>query len=334
MSDGFIDVWRRLIREDPGRQVEVGKGHPLTLFYGSDRGGRPLFFVICESKPGLVTLSDAVIVDRGVRTLDSRWTLSITLRDNRFADAFMRLGEDLVDSSRKGRNEAHALQLLVRTVERWKALFAYGSNQHLSLPAIRGLMGELWFGFFHLTQSVPPSTVIQAWTGPFGSPQDFNLPSGQSYEVKAIYPDAKSVRISSVEQLDPGSRSLELAVITVTDVDRSTDDAVSLPTVVERIETMLGDNVADADELHARIRALEVDIADTYYDDFWFFINACANYRVDIAFPAIRRTALNPAIDNVRYDVALHGIADFMSYTWAAGSEVTTEAHPVEDHKA
>jgi hypothetical protein len=322
MPEDFIDRWRELIRTEPGRQIEVG-GHPLELFYGSDRGGRPIFFVISDIKPGLVKLSDAVIVDRGVRTLDGRWTLSLTLRDNRFADVFMRLGDDLVDTSRGGHNVANALQLLVHTVERWKALFAYGPNRHLSLAAIRGLVGELWFGFFRIAKSVPASTVVRAWTGPFGSPQDFNLPSGQSYEVKTIHPDAKAVQITSAEQLDPGSRSLELAVVTVTDVDQSTVNALSLPTLVEEIETMLSGNAADTNELRTRIRALEVDITDTYYDDFWFLVNACSNYRVDIAFPAIKRTSLNPAIDKVRYDLGLHSIADFISSTWSAADETT-----------
>ncbi len=99
------------------------------------------FFVVSEAKPGLVTLSDAVVVDRGVRKIDGRWTLSLTLRDRRFVDAFMRLGDDLVDSSRLGgRNESHALQLLARAVEQWKELFKYGAGQRLSLSAIRGVV--------------------------------------------------------------------------------------------------------------------------------------------------------------------------------------------------
>ena len=112
----------------------------------------------------------------------------MALRDSRFVDVFMRLGDDLVDSSRNGHNEAHALQLFVHAVEQWKALFAYGPSRHLSLPAIRGLIGELWFGFFSLAKSTPASTVVHAWTGPFASPQDFNLPSGQSYEVNRSTP--------------------------------------------------------------------------------------------------------------------------------------------------
>ena len=96
MRDDLIDIWRRLIQEDPGRQIELDDGHPLRLFYGSDQRGRPIFFVISDIKPGLVKLSDAVVVDRGIRKLDDRWTLSLTLRDNRFAEVFMRLGDDLV----------------------------------------------------------------------------------------------------------------------------------------------------------------------------------------------------------------------------------------------
>ena len=101
--------------------------------------------------------------------------------------------------------------------------------------------------------------------------------------------------------------------------------------MVEQIETMLGDSVADADELRTRIKALEVDVTDTYYDDFWFRIEACSTYRVDVAFPAIRRTSLTPVVDNVRYDVALHGIADFMSSSWTAGS-ATTAGIGTDDH--
>ena len=316
MTERFIESWGRLIADEPGRQIEVGNNHPLNLFYGSDQGGRLLFFVISETKPGLVKLSDAVAIDRGIRKLDGRWTLSLTLRDRRFADEFMRLGDDLVDSSREGRNEAHALQLLSRAVEQWRALFALSAGEHLPLPAIRGLVGELWFGFFQIAASVPPSTVVHAWTGPFGSPQDFNLPSGESYEVKTIRGDSTTIRISSAEQLDPSVGSLELAVVTATDVEQSSLSAVSLPLLVSQVEALLSEHVADIDEFHAKIRSLGVDLGDTYYEDYWFRIDRCSTYRVDISFPSIRRSTLDPAVDNVRYEVLLHGIADHLVSTW------------------
>lgn len=320
MADDFVDAWRRMQIEYPGRQVEIDGGHPLRIFYGSNQLGQLIFFVISDTKPGLVSLSDAVVIERGIRTIDGRWTLSLTLRDGRFMDEFMRLGDDLVDNSRAGGNESHALQIMVRTVDEWRAFLSYGPNQHLSLPAIRGLLGELWFGFFRLAESVPPPTVVRAWTGPFASPQDFNLPTGQTYEVKTIYPDAKSVQISSAEQLDPGLRSLELVVVTLLETCRSDDDALSLPTAVQLIETMLGER--DAGELRMRLKALGVDVTDSYYDDFWFRVGSCITYRVDAEFPSIRRTSLNLAISDVRYEIALSAIADFKSSTWIIDNHI------------
>ena len=319
MTEGFIGSWGRLIGEEPGRQIEVENNHPLRLFYGSDQLGHPLFFVISDTKPPLVRLSDAVIVERGVRQLDGRWTLSLTLRDRRFRDEFIRLGDDLVDSSRGGSNESQALQLLVRAVEEWKALFSYSSG-HLSLPAIRGVFGELWFGFYRLTESFSPSAVVRAWDGPFGSPQDFKLPSGESFEVKTIHADSSSVRISSAEQLEVSIGSLDLAVVALSDVDEATPSAMSLPQIVQHAEEMLSSNLADVDELNARIRSLGVDVGDTYYEEYWFRVDTCDTYRVEASFPSIRRSKLNPAVDNVRYEIALRGIAEYQSSTWPSSA--------------
>jgi hypothetical protein len=325
MPEGFVEEWERLIRLEPGRQVEVGGGHPLWLMYGSDQTQRPIFFVISNVKPGLVSLSDVVEVQRGLRSVDSRWTLSLTLRDSRFISEFIRLGNELIDSTSSGCNESHALQLLVEAVKHWKGLFSYSPPQQLSKSQIRGLLGEMWFGFDRLTESFETTTILQAWGGPFGSPQDFNLPSGQAFEVKTVYSDAKSVRISSAEQLDVDNRVLELAVVTLTDVDESSAGAISLPTMVQHVDDIL--DAADHEELIRRLRALAVDITDTFYGDFWFRVDACTTYRIDRAFPAIRRSSLSPVIDDVQYDLALYGITDFTASSWRPGRDAADDAN-------
>jgi hypothetical protein len=331
MPEGFIESWDRLLREEAGRQVEVGGGHPLRLMYGSDLARRPLFFVISDLKPGLVQLSDAVDVERGVRSIDDRWTLSLTLRDDRFISEFLQVGNDLIDSTRVGYNEAHALQLFVEALGHWKALFSQTPPEQLSKSGIRGLIGEMWFGFDRLTESFPPDVVLKAWDGPFKSPQDFNLSSAQSYEVKTVYSDTKSIPISSAEQLDVENRALELAVVTLTDVDESTPGAISLPTLVQRVDDML--SIVERQELRNRLRELRVDITDVYYTDFWFRIDACTTYRVDSGFPAIRRSSLNPVIDNVHYNIALYGIADYTTSTWIAGASTLSTADGAADNR-
>lgn len=315
MPEGFIENWDRLITQDPGRQIEVGGGHPLWLMYGSDQEQRPLFFVISDMKPGLVQMSDAVEVQRRKRSVDGRWTLSLTLREARLTSQFLQLGNHLVDSTADANNEAHGLKLLVDAISHWKGLFASRSTLQLTRSEIRGFLGELWFGFNRLVESFPARTVVISWGGPFGKPQDFNLPTGQAFEVKTVHPDAGRVQISSAEQLDVAQQTLELAVISMSDVDESTEDAVNLPMMVDRAFNSL--ESTDHEELRSRLREMGVDIADTYYVDFWFRVDSCTTYRVDFDFPAIRKSSLSPVIDNVKYELELPGIADFIVSRWA-----------------
>jgi hypothetical protein len=229
----------------------------------------------------------------------------------------MQVGHEVIEATRNGYNEAHALQLFVEALGHWKALFSHSPLEQLSKSGIRGLIGEMWFGFDRLTESFTPAAVLNAWRGPYKSPQDFNLTSGQSYEVKTVYSDTKSIPISSAEQLDVDNRALELAVVTLTDVDESSPGAISLPTLVQHVDDML--SVTDCEELRKRLRELRVDITDAYYTDFWFRVDACTTYRVDSGFPAIRRSSLNPVIDNVHYNIALYGIAGYTTSTWNGG---------------
>ena len=314
MPEGFIDDWDRIIEADPGRQIEVGAGHPLWLMYGSDQEQRPLFFVISDTKPGWVQMSDAVEVQRRKRTVDGRWTLSLTLRDGRLRSEFLQLGNHLVDSTSTGNNEAHGLRLLIDAISHWKGLFAYRSPQQLTRAEIRGFIGELWFGFNRLVESFPRQTVLTSWGGPFGTPQDFNFPNGQAFEVKTVHPDAGRVRISSAEQLDVEQQRLELAIVTMSDVDESTEGAVTLPMMVDRVFNSL--TGSEHEELRHRLRQMQIDIADTYYADFWFRIDSCTTYRVTPDFPAIRKSAISPVIDNVKYDLSIPKIGDFIEAGW------------------
>jgi hypothetical protein len=91
---------------------------------------------------------------------------------------------------------------------------------------------------------------------------------------------------------------------------------VSLPAAVRLAEAVVDPTGTRTDPFHDQFKALEFDVADPYYDDFWFRPVACQTYRVDVAFPAIRRVALDAAINEVRYRIALHAITDFTTSVW------------------
>lgn len=311
MIDSFVGGWKVLLATPGSGKKEVDADHPLRLVYGATDNGEALFFSITETKPGLPDLSSVVEVERGVRKIDGKWTLSLTLRDARFQEVFMRLCEDLARRSATAISEPQAMNYFLAGVAEWKQLLRNPLDDRLSLEEIRGLVAELWFGFRHLSQHHSVGTVLAAWTGPMGSPQDFNFPGGRTFEVKSAYTDTKSIRVSSAEQLDVGDRQLTLAVVGVERSASGLPNALSLPSLVAEVEARVRAE-ASVTDLYQRLDALRLSIADEYYSDFWFEITSLRSFQVTPEFPAIRRSHLTAGVEDVTYSVMLSSMTAFL----------------------
>jgi hypothetical protein len=60
----------------------------------------------------------------------------------------------------------------------------------LSVALLRGLIGELVVLERRVLPEFGPDDAVSAWTGPLGTPHDFQLPTGLKIEVKALDHDA------------------------------------------------------------------------------------------------------------------------------------------------
>jgi hypothetical protein len=311
MTSSFVEEWSTLLSRPSLGKREVDAGHSIRLVYGADEVGRPIFFSISSVKPGLPDFSRAVRIERGVRAIDGRWTLSMTLTDMRFTEVYLRLCEDLVRRTENAASEISAMNQLLIGLSEWKDLFHDSLDQRPTLGKIRGLVAELWFGFDYLLASAPIREILPAWTGPFGSPQDYNFSSGSSFEVKSIHTDSRDVHISSAEQLDPGERQLMLAAVTLTQVLPSTPESVSVLSLVRAILENLSHADVPPRMLHDRLEALGVDLSDTSYSEHWFRIVKCQLFDVNARFPAVRRSELPIGIGSVEYTLSLSALAPF-----------------------
>ena len=310
MAEDFGAAWRALISARASAKVEVDPTHPLRLLYGVDDYGRALFFAISSRKPPVPEVSQDVAVSLGHRA-DGRWTLVLTLLDSSLFEVFAKLCNDLVDRSRTDGDENQALEALLAALSQWKELLRPARPDHLSMEALRGLMGELWFGFIHLGAFIAPEAVLAAWKGPLGGPQDFEFTTGHSFEVKAVHTNAAAVRISSAQQLDALHRHLRLAVVTLDTCDVSATGAVTLPVLVDKIRASLHAG-ADGRPLFDRIlRDYPVDPNDPYYADMAFRAVTHQEFAVSDKFPAIRASTLDAGIRDVRYRLDLNTIAPF-----------------------
>lgn len=307
MNESLADKWRLLLRR-PGAKSEVDASHPLRFIYGSDELGRPLLFVITARKPALPELSAAVEVVRGVRAIDGRWTLSMTLVDSSYRDVFFVFANDLVTRSGGVDTEAAALQDLYIVLRQWKRLFSGAPQQGLSRQELRGLMGELWYGFVLSADTRSASEVLDAWRGPFGADQDFRFVLGDVVEVKTAWPNGTEVEIASADQLDVDD--MRLRVMFLDETASPTDDSFTLSEMLGRVKVNLGTDVSALAGLEERLRRLRVgDPAD--YDDVHFLLAGWSEYMLSSGCPRIRRSLLDPAIDAVSYSLSLHGLAPF-----------------------
>jgi Putative PD-(D/E)XK family member, (DUF4420) len=309
MTETFIARWRQIL-DDPGAgKSEVDASHPLRFIFGVDQAARPLLFVITAEKPPMPDLSGVIAVDRGQRTRDGMWTLSLTLTDNRFLDTYLQFASDLVNRTSAARTESEGLIRVLTVVNEWKRLFTSGTRALLGETALRGVIAELWFGFRVLVRQENVAAIAKAWKGPLGGDQDFVFAFGRRYEVKSLHVDSDTIRISSAEQLD--AEDLTLASVTLEECGHDHAGALSLPTIVAEIRQELADGPDAAVAFDQCLSALGADVGDSHYADRWFAVKECIEYTVTPEFPAIRRSTIPAGITLVVYDIAISMVTRF-----------------------
>jgi hypothetical protein len=318
MTDAFISRWRNIIAQPESGKFEVDSRHPLRFIVGVDDRDQPLIFVIVNQKPPMPELYGVISVERRQRASDGKWTLALSLTDRRFLEAYLQFAADLVNRTADAGSEAEGVATLLRVVSEWKRLLARGPRAPLSESALRGLIGELWFGFRMLLREATASKVALAWRGPYGSHQDYAFPLGLRYEVKSRHVDSEAVRISSLEQLDVDE--LIVATVTLVEIEPGTAEAINLPTLVARIRADLARTPDALIAFDGGLDALEVDPGDSHYADHWYVVSECAEYRISPDFPSIRRSTLPASIVAATYDIGISAIEDFMTARWRPDS--------------
>ena len=278
------------------------------MLIGVSPVGRPYFVVITSGPVGLPDLPGAIEVTRRKRGTDGRWTLTLELQVRYLTDAFVSLLGELATKSAATPDEPAALRVFLQTLDEWRELLTW-STERLSETALRGLVAELWFGFFSGEHRHSPTETAQAWQGPLGGAQDFQFLSPSfRYEVKSVRPSRTEVEISSAEQLD--GDNIRLAVVTLEEVDPASP-GLTLPSLVHTIRTTLNQGDARA-EFNRKFAALGIDLDDPWYADHAYTVRRLRLFEVPGEFPALRRSQLPEAIGRTMYHLDTDEISRFV----------------------
>jgi hypothetical protein len=176
------------------------------------------------------------------------------------------------------------------------------------MSKLRGFIGEL--RLLHLAADTHGAeTAVRAWAGPYSAPQDFALP-GKWIEVKATYPTARTLRVTSADQLAaPGE--LLLAVFTLAALVPE-QHGVSAGSLVAEFEARLTrDSLSEALlEFGKRLSAAGFD-RTAQYAAVGFREDALHFFGVAGSFPRLTPSDLPAGIAECAYDLELGALSPF-----------------------
>jgi hypothetical protein len=132
-------------------------------------------------------------------------------------------------------------------------------------------------------------------------------------EVKTVFPSARTVQISSIDQLDYDG-PLTLAVVTMTTLIAG-GDGFAPATLVAKVRGALRSGAGEAvvAEFDRRLATTRYRIGDTRYERPMFRLEGVRYFAVGGEFPRIRRRDLIPGVDRVGYEIAIGALGGFAS---------------------
>lgn len=301
MAGTGIGNLTRLATPDSGQRLRVGLETPSKirlLLFSADTTALPPRTAWPECR-GL-----ELILDRG---LMGKSTLIVRLRDPRGKDVFTALAEDLAKKA-VGGSESDAARRVISALARWQKFLA-ATGRSLSDDARRGLWGELKILEDFVAPILGIEAAIQAWKGPFGTAQDFQV-FEVALEVKTRAAKSPAVvRISSEQQLhETPWKNLFLIGVAVDEQDGAGE---TLPERIAALRTLLAGCAAGELFEDALLEAGWLEAEEEKHRARGFVVREIVTFRIEGAFPRLTPTSLPQGIGGVVYDLSLDAAAEF-----------------------
>ena len=287
------------------RRVHAGSGFDLFIALEKPTNNRVL----------LLGLEDAAAVGElpALRSIEMRLrgddpagqaALELKLTNRAYDRLFSVLVRDLVDIVTGSTTEDEAMNGIVSRLEQWQRLLARSGPDGLGEEAQRGLYAELWFLGEHLVPVLGAERAVHAWTGPYGTNQDFQLPD-LAIEVKSTvgrFP--QRLAIASERQLDDAG--LDILLLFHLSLDIRQGGGRTLGGLVDALRRTLGDVGLSRPALEDGLLAAGyLDAHRARYDRVGYTVRESNLFHVWQDFPRIVEAGLPAGVGDVRYSVAV-----------------------------
>lgn len=312
------DEWSELEspQDTPGRSsLRLHPESPLDIFLSVSHPGRQRMLVLradARSADPIVRsvgrLPKAAGIEMNLSAVSRvEYELQVILTADGLREVFNPLVTDVAETAKSAPAAAEALAAAVDRFERWQALLRAVSRDGLSAEARRGLYGELLVLADVLLASLGQAEAVEAWTGPTGTNQDFQL-SGLAIETKAsVAKRPRSIRITSERQLDgTGTPALLLALANLD--ERRGGSGESLNRRVEGIRKQLTSPAA-----RARFDGLLVQVGylpghHDLYEEPRYTLRELRFWHVREGFPRLVESDMPEGVGDCTYHVSTSGL--------------------------
>ena len=291
----------------------IGEDLKANIFIARDYDNS--FSVLVQHQQDLRQLFNKHHVEVGAvssdyRELSSGFALQFKLEDAQLIEYFDQFVQFVLKDLQQADNEKLIVEAFLLKLKNWKRFISSSKYGKLSPEQIRGLLAEMSFLDVLLTEYPDAAEqILHSWYGPERLQHDFIF-KDLAVEIKSISSiDKRSVKISSLHQLETNLSELYLYVATVLEAPENAPDKINLNRMVSNLKDKL--NQLNDAELRAIFEQKLLEshyIPDHYYDNDYYIIRHLNDYTVADDFPRLYSGLIPNGILNVSYELDLNMI--------------------------
>ncbi len=280
--------------------VRISAEHPLELYVGlNDNGAKTLRFNGDFTATKVYSTKNLEVKQyRNGNVTSILFSYVSPINDS----LFYKFCEDIITSTISS-NQKNGYKDILNRYTQWKKFFSTKATI-LTEPEIMGLIGELIFLKDYAFKMYGYSKALNGWSGPEPTHKDFSY-NKDWFEIKTIGTSSKSIKISSIEQLD--SQDDGFLIINKLEKMSENFNGLSLNSIVDSIISCL-DLEQDKEIFENKL----LQVGYTYnelYDTYVYNFVDSRKYLVNDEFPRIKNEMLPKGISNLSYDVEINSFS-------------------------
>ncbi|MDO6486162.1 PD-(D/E)XK motif protein [Colwellia sp. 6_MG-2023] len=239
--------------------------------------------------------------------------LIMTLLDEEYNNLFDDLIISLFNSIKDIKEVDLYSKVFIQTFYQWVLFFTLDNNDRLSKDIIKGVWGELFVlkELIYGSDRYTINDILFGWRGPYDQGHDF-IYDDNHIEVKTKDINKVSVRISSEHQLEVEfGKKLTLTVVSV---GEDMESGYSLRDLVLEIKKTVFDRLGDFSIILKALLQKGITLQNIQeYNNYRFKPLNIHDYDcLEEGFPKITTTELSQSISNVKYDLNLTNLANYV----------------------